>query len=257
VTGSAALSQAAALGPYFSVEPSADGPHWLELASLVDDPARLRERVATTRQLLADRSHLAPETIDERATASIYFLGLAARLVSPALGAAALTGTVPVIALGDVHWQPVAGGPIPLAVTSSRTREARATDGLADVLYQSVVSTTVTPVAAAVQREFRLSPQVVWGNVASAIAGAATMVGVARPDLAQESLLIADRLLTKGQLTGTGRYVRTDPVHPARQFVRNNCCLFYRIPGGGMCADCVLAFSPARRATQRGTPGRT
>jgi ferric iron reductase protein FhuF len=249
---------AAALGPYFSVELSADGPHWLRLASLVDDPARLRERVATTRQLLADRCDLAPEAIDERATASIYFLGLAARLVSPALGAAALTGIVPVIALGDVQWQPVDGGPIPLAVTSSCTREASPTDDLADLLYQDVVLTTVTPVALAVQRVFRLSPQVVWGNVASAIAGAVKMLGAARPDLAQESMRLADRLLMKGQLTGTGRYVRTtDPAHSGGQFVRNSCCLFYRIPGGGLCADCVLAFPPTPSRKRSGEPGRT
>ncbi|WP_372507037.1 (2Fe-2S)-binding protein [Actinomadura madurae] len=24
-------------------------------------------------------------------------------------------------------------------------------------------------------------------------------------------------------------------------FVRNNCCLYYRVPGGGMCGDCGLA----------------
>jgi ferric iron reductase protein FhuF len=253
------LSEAATLGPYFAVELSADGPHWLALSALVDDPPRLRERVATTRQLLADRCGLAPEAIDERATASIYFLGLAARLVSPAFGAAPMTSTVPVIALGDVHWQPVDGGPIPLAVTSRYTREASSTEELADLLYQGVVSMTVVPVALAVQRVFRLSPQVVWGNVASAIAGAAKMVGAARPDLAQESLRLAECLLKKGQLTGRGHNVRSaDPTHQGHQFVRNNCCLFYRIPGGGLCADCVLAFPSTTPSTkQRGAPGGT
>ncbi|TDD91462.1 hypothetical protein E1293_02390 [Actinomadura darangshiensis] len=23
--------------------------------------------------------------------------------------------------------------------------------------------------------------------------------------------------------------------------MRNNCCLYYRVPGGGMCGDCGLA----------------
>ncbi|TDC76951.1 ferric iron reductase, partial [Actinomadura sp. 7K507] len=23
-------------------------------------------------------------------------------------------------------------------------------------------------------------------------------------------------------------------------FVRHNCCLYYRVPGGGMCGDCGL-----------------
>ncbi|MEC4021033.1 (2Fe-2S)-binding protein, partial [Streptomyces sp. H27-D2] len=25
-----------------------------------------------------------------------------------------------------------------------------------------------------------------------------------------------------------------------RDFVRRSCCLYYRVPGGGMCGDCVL-----------------
>ncbi|MFI1618174.1 (2Fe-2S)-binding protein [Streptomyces lydicus] len=29
-----------------------------------------------------------------------------------------------------------------------------------------------------------------------------------------------------------------DPTLPA--FARRSCCLYYRVPGGGLCADCVL-----------------
>jgi FhuF 2Fe-2S C-terminal domain len=239
-TNAAALHAAAALGPYFAVQLAADGPDWLGLQTLVDDPEQLRERVATTRRLLAQRCELDPETIEERAAASIYFLGLAARLVSPALGSAVVTGAVPQLALSDVWWQPVAGGPIPIALTNGLLREATSPDLLADLLYDDVVATTVTPLAAVVQREFHLSPQVVWGNVASAIAGAAKMIGVARPDLASQAAQLADRLLSRGLLSGTGRFVQPDPALPERHFVRNNCCLFYRLPGGGLCADCVL-----------------
>jgi ferric iron reductase protein FhuF len=241
VTGVAgALGRAAVLGPYFRVELAADGPDWRELAALVDDPARLRERVATTRSLLADQCGIAPEAVDERAAASIFFLGLAARLVSPAFGAAVMTWTVPVIAMGDVSWRPVDGGPVPIAVASDQTRTAGTLDELADLLYDDVVSTTVLPVVVAVQREFRLSPKVLGGNVASALAGSAKMLGLARPHLASRATQLADRLVRKGWLSGTGCYVRVDPARPQRHFVRNNCCLFYRVPGGGTCADCVL-----------------
>lgn len=239
-TVAAALRGGAALGPYFSVELAADGPDWLELAALVEDPALLRERVAATRSVLADQCGIAAEAIDERAAASIYFLGLAARLVSPAFGVAVMRATVPLIVMSDVRWQPSNRGPIPIAVTSDQTRTAGTLDGLADLLYKNVVSTTVTPVAGAVQREFHLSPKVLGGNVTSALAGAAKMLAAARPDLASRATQLAGRLLTKGSLSGTGRYVRVDPAGPQRHFVRNNCCLFYRIPGGGTCADCVL-----------------
>lgn len=236
----AALGRAAVLGPYFRVELAAHGPDWRELAALVDDPARLRERVAVTRSLLADQCGTAPEAIDERAAASIFLLGLAARLVSPAFGAAVMTWTVPVIAVRNVRWQPVDGGPTPIAVASDQTRAAGTLDELADLLYDDVVLTTVWPVVDAVQREFRLSPKVLGGNVASALAGSAKMLGLARPDLASRATRLAERLLRKGWLCGTGCYVRVDPAGSRRQFVRNNCCLFYRVPGGGTCADCVL-----------------
>ena len=243
-TSAAALRTAAALGPYFAValtaDLTADGPGWLPLAALVDDPVRLRERVATARSVLAGRCGLAPDAIEERATASIHFPGLAARVISPAFGAAVLTGTVPVLGTGGVHWQPVDGGPIPLAVTAPQARWAPTLDGLADLMYADVVSMTAEPLAEAVHREFRLSPKVLWGNIASAVAGAAAALAVTRPDLGRRSTALADRLLQRGRLAGTGRFLSTDPTPPERFFRRRSCCLFYRVPGGGTCADCVL-----------------
>ena len=236
-TTDAALRAAAALGPFFAVQQDVEGNDWLPLRALLDDPDQLSERVATTRRLLGRRGGLPPEAIDVRAAASIYFLGLAARLVSPALGAAVATGTVPRLALEDVWWQRKAGGPIPIALTGTKLCEASASADLADLVYDEAVSTTVEPLAAAVQRQFRLSPQVVWGNVASAIAGGAKMIGVARPELASPAEQVAHDLLSKGLLPGAGRYVQAGA---GREFIRNNCCLFYRVPGSGLCADCVL-----------------
>jgi ferric iron reductase protein FhuF len=235
-----ALGAAAALGPYFSVEVAADEPGWLELAALVDEPGRMRDRVAVTRSLLADRCGLPAAAVAERPAASIWFLGLAARLVSPALGAAVVTGTVPLIAAGDVRWRPVDGGPTPIAVTGGRARHGSTSDDLAHLLYDHVVTTTVSPLAGAAGREFRLSPRVLWGNVASSVAGAATMIGVARPDLAARATQLAASLLSRGSLAGTGRYVDAGAAGSEPSFRRNNCCLFYRLPGGGTCGDCVL-----------------
>jgi ferric iron reductase protein FhuF len=242
-TTAAALRAASAFGPFFAVQQAVEDGDWLPLRTLRDDPEQRSERVATTRRLLGQRCELPPEAIDVRAAASIYFLGLAARLVSPALGTAVATGTVPQLALEDVWWQRTPGGPIPIALTSTRLREGTTPGDLADLVYADVVSTTVEPLAAAVQRQFRLSPQVVWGNVASAIAGGAKMIGVARPELASPALQLAHHLLSTGLLTGAGRYVQADG---GREFIRNNCCLFYRVPGSGLCADCVLVRRDGR-----------
>jgi ferric iron reductase protein FhuF len=237
---------AAELGPYFALEMNADGPGWLDLAILVEDPVVLQERVTSTRALLADRCGVAPDAIDQRASASIFFLGLVARLVSPASGMAAATGIVPVLAIEDVRWQAVDGGPIPMAVTVGRSRSADDLDALAGLLYDHVVSTTVLPVARTVEHAYQLSPKVLLGNVSSALAGAATMVGTARPDLARRATQIAGIVVTKGALAGTGGYLQATPGSRERRFVRNSCCLFYRVPGGGTCADCVLGVRAPR-----------
>jgi ferric iron reductase protein FhuF len=88
-------------------------------------------------------------------------------------------------------------------------------------------------------RTFALSPQVLWGNVASSLAGALTMLRAARPDRGVEATRIVARLLEHGTLAGTGDL---DPAGPS--FVRRSCCLFYRVPGAGICGDCVLDEPP-------------
>jgi len=79
----------------------------------------------------------------------------------------------------------------------------------------------------------------VWQG-AGHVAGAAAALAVTRPDLGRRSTALADRLLQRGRLAGTGRFLSTDPTRPERFFRRRSCCLFYRVPGGGTCADCVL-----------------
>jgi FhuF 2Fe-2S C-terminal domain len=114
---------------------------------LVSDPAVLADRVAHARAVIAGRAGLAPAEVADRVAASIVFLGLASRLVSPSLGAAQLTA----------------------------------------------------------------------------------------------------RMLALEPLRGTGELVQPDPSRPWRFLVRRSCCLFYRVPGGGTCGDCVLTPEDVRR----------
>jgi ferric iron reductase protein FhuF len=99
----------------------------------------------------------------------------------------------------------------------------------------------VTPVLDAFGETFAVSSQVLWGNVASSLAGALTMLGAARPDRRATAAGLVGDLVARGTLAGAGDL---DPAGPT--FVRRSCCLFYRIPGAGICGDCVLDEAPAR-----------
>ena len=93
----------------------------------------------------------------------------------------------------------------------------------------------ITQIVRAVEA-MTVSPRVLWGNVASAVNGAATMIAAARPDLAGPAAETAAAMLANPALTGTyqGR--------PLRGFRRRNCCLIYRLSPErpAYCGDCVL-----------------
>jgi len=211
-------------GPYFAVESVADGPGWRPLSALLDDPALLAEQAAVVRRLLAQRCGVEVEAIDARAATSIQFLGFAARLAAPAYAEAVLQGTVRELTPDTLYWQAVAGGPVPIAITGGTRHPAGQPDETAELLDRHVIDTVVAPLVDAVRD---VSRQVLWGNVASAFGGARVMLKTRRATEIMESLL------GKGNLAGTGRLT-------SHGFVRNSCCLFYRIPNGGTCADCVL-----------------
>jgi ferric iron reductase protein FhuF len=97
-----------------------------------------------------------------------------------------------------------------------------------------------------VQAEFSVSEQVLWGNVASALAGAMTMLVEVHPEQADTAARLVETLLERGPLAGTGEIFRPEASRPQRFFVRRSCCLFYRVPGGGYCGDCVLTRDARR-----------
>lgn len=211
----------AALGRFFAVHRPAGPPAgpWRRLRDLLD-PATLDERVTAVRTAL---SRLAGTDVEPRVAASTMSLGLFARLISPVLGAAVLGVGLPRPTLNQAWWQPVAGGPWPLALTGPDLPPDPAT----------LLSDIVEPIADAIAERCSLSMRILSGNAASAVFGAVTMIGSARPDLAPAARDTARALLAK-PLAGTG------DLRDGR-FVRSSCCLYYRIPGGGYCGDCVLA----------------
>jgi hypothetical protein len=233
----AALDLAAEIGPFFVLDRWSPDAGWRPLTELVERPDVLVERVAAARAMLAERSRVAVDEIEERATASIVFLGLAARLVSPAFACAVLAERVPGLRLDALWWKPVVGGPWPLA--QSTPDGSPAVGELAEELDVRILRPVVAPVLEAFGRTFALSSQVLWGNVASSLAGALTLLSAARPDRADAATVLVGHLLERGTLQGTGNL---DPTGPS--FVRRSCCLFYRVPGAGICGDCVLDKAP-------------
>jgi hypothetical protein len=219
---SAALEAAARLGPYFTWQPWDGDPAWRPLDDLLD-PDVVADRVEAGRQTLMRMSGLGRDEIGEREVASITFLGLASRLLSPPLAAAVLTGR-PVTA--RLWWRPVEGGPIPFAY--------------ADAAAAPVTTDLVAPILEVHRRRFTLSPQVLWGNVASALGGAAGLIADRRPAHAGRAFALVAEMLAVPPLAGTAELVRPDREKERSFLIRNNCCLYYRIPGGGTCGDCVL-----------------
>jgi hypothetical protein len=253
VDTAAALVAAAGAGPYFSVEPWTAVAGWRPLSLLLSDPAAASERVEHARRVLAAAAGIAPGEVDERVAASIVFLGLASRLVSPSLGAAVVGGVVPDLTVADLWWRPVEGGPWPLAARPAgglpvgELTTGEQLSQAAAALSERCVQGIAGPVAAAFRTTFRLSARVLWGNVASALAGAAGMLAEAFPPRAEAAGRLTAQILARGPLRGTGELVQPDPARARRFLVRRSCCLLYRVPGYGTCGDCVLTPQEVRR----------
>jgi hypothetical protein len=226
----ALLDQLAALGPFFAIEEHAPGsapvPPWRTMIELVEDPAVLRDRVTATREYLAAVSGQLPEAIEVRVAASITHLGLAARLISPALATAVLDGGVRSVSLETARWQPILGGAFPLSMpslTSERDLGTELIDG-------------PIPALAKATEPYGVSEHILWGNVASAINGAATALTNAAPHLSERAHNLAAQLLTHPAL-------REAYTAEAGHFRRRSCCLIYRAApdhNGPVCGDCVL-----------------
>jgi ferric iron reductase protein FhuF len=165
---------------------------------------------------------------------SLTHLGLVARLVSPLLGTALLTGVLPLAPVGRVHVRLAGANPLPLAVATSGGIAVRDAEGLATTFCRSWLEPAVGPLTAAVRASCTVSPRVLQGNVTSAVAGSLRMAAAARPDLTAAADAALEAFLHGGPLAGTGH--RRDDG----SFVRRSCCLLYRLPGAGTCGDCIL-----------------
>jgi hypothetical protein len=228
----------AAFGPFFAVSAHRPGAAsvlpWRPAGELLSPSGVLLDRIALVRATLADRGVLAVDAVEPRVAASAVHLGLAARLVSPVLGAAVLGRSFDAHP-GGLWWQEVPGGPVPLSVPAP----AGDCEVAVDEWDRLLLGELLAPLTEAVASLVPVSRRVLWGNVASAVNAAARQVAGQRPDLAGDAWRAASRLFADPLLRG-----ERHPPGPA--FRRSSCCLFYRLaPGSGnpaaICGDCVLA----------------
>jgi ferric iron reductase protein FhuF len=162
-----------------------------------------------------------------RVAASVDALAVAARLASPVLQGAVREGRVPVVGPDRVWWRWATPGPMRLAWWPHGFEPASVA-----TVQRRLMEALLAPVVDAYAETFRVSRRVLWGNVASALVGAAQQLAAPAADRLVAGLLETDRL-------------RDTALAAPPRFRRASCCLYYRIQpagrGGGVCGDCVLA----------------
>lgn len=240
----------AAFGPFFTVETHPPNSRarepWRVMSEVVEDREILMERVLAVRARLAAAGGQAPDAVELRVAASVTHLGLVARLVSPPLAVAVVSGELLGIDLRSTRWQRVLGGAFPLSIPMNAEAGGRdpssglAPERLACLLADRVLDGPVRDLVTATL-SLSVSRHVLWGNVASAVNGAASMIATSRPAWADRSRVIASLLLDQPPLRGTGA------GSIGRGFRRRSCCLIYRAApnaAGTVCGDCVLSRDP-------------
>lgn len=182
-------------------------------------------------RIVAERLQ-APEL---RIAASIAQQALAARLWSVALGCAALYGRIPDLDPRLLHWDADRGAPDDLWLAEVRPLPA-------DALAETVLHGHLEPLNAALVSHYRMSTGLLRGNAASALAGAARELdrwarARGRTEVATRARALTAELFAHPLLAGTGTFTGTS-------FRRRSCCLYYRVPGGGVCGDCCFTQPP-------------
>jgi ferric iron reductase protein FhuF len=182
---------------------------------------------------------------EPRVAASLFFQGYASRLLSPPLACLAANGCIPGIAANQLRWRHPEDQMIELGLTADGGW-AGSDRRLIEQLVAASFEEHLQPLADALRRRVRISAGLLTGNAASAlVSGLALLAGRLGPDwrsLAAHALA-QPALRDSGSLGGSAGH-GSSPGHGYggdAVFVRRSCCLYYRVAGGGLCADCPLA----------------
>ncbi|QBJ98538.1 ATP-binding cassette domain-containing protein [Rhodococcus sp. ABRD24] len=217
------LAEIAAVSPYLATTTGEPGPgHWRPVRTLYENAGVLAEAVADV------RARIGPT--ESRVAASTLFFGYAARLWKSALGGVILTGRLPDLDPDDLEWICEEGR------ISLNLRNPQGWKGgdLTELAREMVLDRHLAPMIDAIRNAEPMSARLLWGNVASALIGAARVIDDgSSADTTHRAQLATEAILRDPRLTGA-----LEPEHTG--YRRRSCCLFYRTPGAGYCGDCVL-----------------
>jgi iron complex transport system ATP-binding protein len=221
VTVNAALADVARVGPFFAMDTDPDvagHPLWRPYTELYG--RALPDQIAAVRARLG--------TDEPRVAASLLFQGIAGRLWSPVLSTAIEHALVPDLDPARTYWRAASPGPILLAAPGAYGTAADAAS-----VRRVVIDRHLRPLVAAIRAVTPVAEGLLWGNAASALAGALAVLAGARPGSAGPGGRLVEELLGTPPLRDTGTLGWLG-------FRRRSCCLYYRVPGGGLCGDCAL-----------------
>ncbi|WP_395955553.1 (2Fe-2S)-binding protein [Actinomadura sp. 3N508] len=208
------LRDVARLGQFFEIGVGPGGPGWEPF------PGAATRFGAMTRDY-AERLR----TREKRVAGSLVFQGLAARIWSPVV-AAGSRGIVP--DLGGLRWYWAPGEAIAFRLDEPSGWRADDAAEAAALIHPMVVDGLLKPLRDVLSTIVGLAEGLVWGNAAAALAGS---LNVGAPDPARRA--VVRELLAREPLAAAGAFGPDG-------YVRRSCCLYYRVPGGGMCGDCSL-----------------
>ncbi|MCW2640999.1 MAG: Ferric iron reductase [Dactylosporangium sp.] len=196
---------------------------------------------------------------ERRVAASMVVLGYSARLVGPAVSVLLREDMLLDLRPSNVRfaYDPRLGFSLDLVRAAAwRGDQAALRTGWCQV----VIDDHLRPVIGAVRAVVPVAAALLWGNVASGLAGALRAMAsggtvafggtAASGGTTSDTAVSVSRchseglsLLDYGPLRGSGDLAVSSA---SLSFVRRSCCLYYRLDGGGMCGDCALLHAGGR-----------
>jgi cobalamin transport system ATP-binding protein len=228
----AVLAELAQINAYFAIGTGPVDGSWLSVHQLYTDRDLLGGIVERVQARLG--------AAEPRVAASIFFLGYAARLWSIGIGAVAGHHLLPALGADELLFREFDGGQIALHIARPFAWRG---DDLESRLADAVLDAHLTPLSTALHQLTNVSPELLRGNAASALLGAAREYDRHRAAPSPgPGWQLAHRLCADERLLNAICFSDHD-------YRRSTCCLYYRTPSGGLCGDCVFTQIP-------GTVGR-
>lgn len=222
-----ALRGVAELGPYFTLTTTSLVRSW--------SVASLPQYVIQER---ADYVAGQVNTDETRVGVSTWHLGACARIWSAVLGTWVSHGIIidprSLLVTSDVDALAIAYDPQHPPV--GRHADPTGDNQHADAAHAVRLATqTFDGLCSAIAAATNVSLGLLWGNVASSALATARLVAGAVPQWRPGVFVQAT--MRHPSMNGT----MTADEHG--RAIRRSCCLYYRVPGGGLCGDCPLSAS--------------